>query len=312
MATAGGLITLRPREFHLFGELWHELIHLTLGVSAWIANWGFFTFWENGYVAGDTMYVINNVIEIFMNIHSITESRQYIRENEGKLAPYQIGNTRREVRENYIFTFGSLCFAVGAILFEELVYESCSHEDKCLLGAGYFFTIGSALFLLGSFMNTMGVSITGAIEQQDLNTVLATTALGLNVGGSAFYLAGSPFYMPTVGKEDTYIPGSEWCPGCNAAITCPGTDWPAANTGTSLYVIGGTFFLAAKIFRVWLTIRKHEDEVNERNRVGPKKSIVHVEPRHNVEHRAMRVGAASMPAAPTPTEATQLVSGSAK
>ena len=44
--------------------------------------------------------------------------------------------------------------------------------------------------------------------------------------------------------------------------------WPAANTGTVGYVLGGTCFMVAKIFRLMLTIRKHKGEVAERNRVG--------------------------------------------
>lgn len=53
MATSGGVITIRPREFYLYGEFWHEVAHITLGLSAWFANFGFFLIWPD-----DTAYTV--------------------------------------------------------------------------------------------------------------------------------------------------------------------------------------------------------------------------------------------------------------
>ena len=204
MATAGSLITLRPREFLLYGELWHEIIHVTLGVSAFIADFGFFTWNPTWYIAGDTMYLVNGIIECFMNIHSYHESHTYIIHNEGKLEDWKLGNAKRELRDNLVYLLGTTLFSVGALLFLPGVYESCSDEDTCLFWGGLCFTLGSLSFVLGSFLNTMGVSIHGSIEQQDFQTVLATAAIGLDVVGSALYLMGSPFYMPQVITTDCH------------------------------------------------------------------------------------------------------------
>lgn len=286
MVATGGLVTLRPREFHLYGELWHELLHLLLGVSAYIANFGFFTIWEAGYVAGDSMYFANNIIEIFLNLHSIHESRAFITANVGKLEHWKIGNARREVRDSLFYLMGSFCFMLGALLFEPFVYEACSDEDTCLFFGGLLFTFGSFAFAFGSFLNTLGVSIQGCIEQQNLETQIATTVLGLNVLGSALYLMGSPFYMPQTAAEDY----TTTCTNNNGTIIgtvmCAGTEWPATNTGTTGYVLGGTFFLVAKVLKVWLTVLKHnaeEEHKSEAKRLGVKREKtkkIYAEPRH--------------------------------
>lgn len=77
------------------------------------------------------MYLANNVIEIFLNLHSAHESHEYLSHNRDNLEPYQVGNAVREIRENYVFTLGSVCFAVGALLFEIPVYEGCSNTNDC-------------------------------------------------------------------------------------------------------------------------------------------------------------------------------------
>lgn len=218
MATSGGLITLRPREFFLYGELAHEMIHITLGISAYIANFGFFSWWSEGYTAGDSMYVANNIVEIFMNLHSMHESRAYLREHEGQLLPYQIGNTKHEFRLNLCYLLGAICFAVGALLFEIPVYEACQDAIPCLAGGTWMFTFGSLFFVVASFANTMGVAVVGTIEMQDYETRLAVLALGFNTAGSAFYLAGSPFYFPQVDGS--------------------GQTWGSGDVGTLLYVLG--------------------------------------------------------------------------
>jgi len=282
MATSGGIITLRPREFFLYGELVHEIIHLVLGTAAYIANFGFFyTLWPEVYVAGDTIYLINNIIEVFLNLHSIHESREYLDHNHGKLKSYQVGNAMREQRENIIFTLASLFFVAGAVLFEPAVFDGVCGEGKedCLFMGGLFFALGSVGFLFGFFTNSLSVSYQGALEQQDLNTQLAVIALGCNIFGSAMYLAGSPFYLPSVTQNGYETSCAAPPSNASCVVQCSGTEWPAENTGTAFYVMGGTFFMTAKVFRVWLTVRKHEGEEEERNRLGPIDGRVHAEPR---------------------------------
>lgn len=246
------VVNTRPRTswsikriLPFYGEYLHEGIHLFIGCSAFTANFGFFEDAQPDYYAfGNWAFFWNNVIEILLGLHGMHETH----EHRKTLPPgAERGALSHEIREGICFVLGSACFSTGSILFLPGIMKQFDDTRNELTAGGALFIIGSFMFMLGSYVNSLSMSYVGAIEQQTREVQLAAVILGFNIFGAACYFAGSFNYLPQVESED-----------CETVA-----EYGPLNMGTLAFVFGAGFFLFAKILRVYLAYRKHNQHERE-------------------------------------------------
>jgi len=172
------------------------------------------------------IFFVTSVIGSLISGHAVLESRSFLVTHAGSLTEHsrqeqidEVGQTRRELVENFLYFLSGITFSVGSILFLPSVYDIDGH----LVG-----TEGTALFLTGSlllamaaYVNSLSVVVKGTLSSNPLPVQLGIFSLFTTLAGSILYSMGSMGYFPEVGADES--------------------EWPA--WGTALYIIGAVMYV---------------------------------------------------------------------
>ena len=245
-------LTPHRRTELLTSEVAHEIAFLVIAVAQMAACCGYFTTAsEEWFTGAGVLLTVACAAQTVLVVDGVRESCKAQRassKNKVDAADHQTGEQELELIENVCNIVGSLLFGIGAVLFlPQLTAEALPAAAARILAAGTScFLIGSFLFFMASFCNSLTIAVSRNVFHLTREKWLAVAALGCQMLGSLSFVSGSFWYFPAA----------------TAPVCSSPAEWNAVNVGTVQYVFGSFMFVLCSAKAVYLAIHKHSrDEV---------------------------------------------------
>jgi len=223
-----------PFGFFCTGEILFEGYNFVVAVAQFIACFGFFpTAGAVFYEAACVIFAVTCFVGAIQSCRSILEVRAHWKED---MTADEKSMNRRERLEGWMYAIGMMAFFIGAIMFLPEVYE---HDERTDLTVGtWLFVLGSILFWLATFVNSLSVMVHHMAVRtiSDRLHVYPLVSLACGQFGSIAFIVGSFFYFPEVNCEEC--------------------EWQSIYMGTYLYVIGAFFFMGGAASNMLLALAK--------------------------------------------------------